>query len=127
MERKSFDELYRDILQQKIDLREPLPPEYDPLHLDCLLHPKNYAPVFQTTQFQNCEEEIKRKCIQSCLFEAIKEGENGKVSIDTEKCTGCGGCIHSCLSLIHIFLWRKQIRSAWMNFHLDWDLRCSEK
>jgi len=96
MERKSFDELYRDILQQKIDLREPLPPEYDPLHLDCLLHPKNYAPVFQTTQFQNCEEEIKRKCIQSCLFEAIKEEENGKVSIDTEKCTGCGGCIHSC-------------------------------
>ena len=85
MERKSFDELYRDILQQKIDLREPLPPEYDPLHLDCLLHPKNYAPDFQTTQFQNCEEEIKRKCIQSCLFEAIKEEENGKVSINTEK------------------------------------------
>ena len=91
MERKSFDELYRDILQQKIDLREPLPPEYDPLHLDCLLHPKNYAPVFQTTQFQNCEEEIKRKCIQSCLFEAIKEEENGK-----EKREGIASHIRIC-------------------------------
>lgn len=96
MERKSFDELYRDILQQKIDLREPLPPEYDPLHLDCLLHPKNYAPVFQTAQFQNCEEETKRDCIQSCLFEAIEENENGKVSINMKKCTGCGACINSC-------------------------------
>ena len=42
---KTFDELYRDILKRKIRLDEPLPADYDPYHLDCLLHPEKYAPV----------------------------------------------------------------------------------
>ncbi len=42
---KTFEELYKDVLSRKISLKEPLPSEYNPLHLDCLLHPKNYAPV----------------------------------------------------------------------------------
>ena len=47
MEKKSFHTLYRDILNQKIRLGEPLPKKYNPKHLDCLLHPEKYGAVFQ--------------------------------------------------------------------------------
>ena len=45
---KTFQELYEDLLRQKVSVEEPLPREYDPKHLDCLLHPEEYAPVIST-------------------------------------------------------------------------------
>ena len=33
---KTFQELYEDLLRQKVSVEEPLPREYDPKHLDCL-------------------------------------------------------------------------------------------
>lgn len=54
---KTFDELYRDILKRKIRLDEPLPADYDPYHLDCLLHPEKYAPVLHIDECQECAYE----------------------------------------------------------------------
>ncbi len=36
---KTFQQLYEDLLRQKVSVEEPLPKEYDPKHLDCLLYP----------------------------------------------------------------------------------------
>ena len=36
---KTLQELYEDILEQKVKAKEPLPAQYDPRHLDCLLNP----------------------------------------------------------------------------------------
>lgn len=96
MSKKSFDELYSDILHQKIHLNEPLPPEYDPFHLDCLLHPERYAAVLHTESCGKCSGEYERACENSCIFDAIGEKEDGTLWIDPAKCTGCGICIDVC-------------------------------
>lgn len=96
MSKKSFDELYQDILRQKVHLNEPLPPEYDPAHLDCLLHPENYAAVLHTESCGNCAGEFEHACVNSCLFDAIEKRGDGTFFIDPAKCTGCGVCIDAC-------------------------------
>lgn len=98
MSEKSFDELYRDILKQKINLKEALPPEYNPKHLDCLLHPEKYAAVITEEECGGCEEAFERACLNSCIFDAIEEDESGKLYIHPDKCAGCGACIEACKS-----------------------------
>lgn len=91
---KTFEELYQEILMRKISLEEPLPPGYEPYHLDCLLHPEEYAPVVFDTQCGDCAYD--RACQGSCIFDAIEEGADGKLVINPKLCTGCGACIDAC-------------------------------
>ena len=51
---KTFDELYGELLKRKIAKDETLPEEYDPYHLDCLLHPEKYAAVIQIEECEKC-------------------------------------------------------------------------
>ena len=91
---KTFDELYRDILNRKVKLEEPLPPQYDSRHLDCLLHPEKYAPVIPVSDCEKCAYD--RACRQSCIFDAIIRDEEGKLSISPKLCSGCGACMDAC-------------------------------
>lgn len=38
----------------------------------------------------------KPKCMEACEVDAITKGEDGKVIIDLEKCTGCWECVEAC-------------------------------
>ena len=90
----SFDTLYKDLLRRSFsDGKEPLP-EYDAYHLDCLLHPEKYPPVLRTA---SCGEgDCEHACQNSCIFDAIRWDEEGKLYIDPELCTGCEACIEAC-------------------------------
>ena len=92
---KTFQELYEDLLRQKVSVEEPLPKEYDPKHLDCLLHPEEYAPVISTDTCTDCFE---RACQKSCIFDAIETGEEGELFINPSRCEGCAACIDACKS-----------------------------
>lgn len=92
---KTFQELYEDLLRQKVSVEEPLPKEYDPKHLDCLLHPEEYAPVISTDTCTDCFE---RACQKSCIFDAIETGEEGELFINPSRCEGCAACIDVCKS-----------------------------
>ena len=92
---KTFQELYEDLLRQKVSVEEPLPKEYDPTHLDCLLHPEEYAPVISTDTCTDCFE---RACQKSCIFDAIETGEEGELFINPSRCEGCAACIDACKS-----------------------------
>lgn len=90
---KTFHELYLDILKQESKKGRELIKDYDPAHLDCLLHPEKYAPVIVTESCGSCAEE--RACKNSCVFDAIEE-RDGEIHIDAKKCVGCGVCVDVC-------------------------------
>lgn len=92
--KKTLYELYRDLLEQKISLEEPLPKEYEPEQLDCLLSPEKYAPVIHTGECGACAYD--RACQRSCMFDAIEEDEQGKLFINPSLCTGCAVCVEAC-------------------------------
>lgn len=92
---KTFQQLYEDLLRQKVSVEEPLPKEYDPKHLDCLLHPEEYAPVISTDTCADCFE---RACQKSCIFDAIETGKEGELFINPLRCEGCAACIDACKS-----------------------------
>ena len=92
---KIFQQLYEDLLRQKVSVEEPLPKEYDPKHLDCLLYPEEYAPVISTDTCADCFE---RACQKSCIFDAIETGKEGELFINPSRCEGCAACIDACKS-----------------------------
>lgn len=91
---KTFHQLYLDILKQETGQGRTLDGEYDPYHMDCLLHPERYAPVVFQEQCEQCAYE--RACENSCIFDAFERDEAGKVTINPEKCIGCGACVDAC-------------------------------
>ena len=92
---KTFQQLYEDLLRQKVSVEEPLQKEYDPKHLDCLLYPEEYAPVISTDTCADCFE---RACQKSCIFDAIETGKEGELFINPSRCEGCAACIDACKS-----------------------------
>lgn len=91
---KTFHELYLDILKQEAAGGRYLAEDYDPRHMDCLLHPEKYAPVLHTEPCEECAYE--RACAASCIFDAIEEREDGVMHINPDKCVGCGVCVDAC-------------------------------
>ena len=91
---KTFDELYQNLLKRKISLEEPLPTEYDPYHLDCLIHPEKYAPVLHISECEKCAYD--RACRNSCIFDAIEPDGEGHMRINPDLCAGCEACIEAC-------------------------------
>lgn len=91
---KTFHELYLEILKQEAKEGRHLLEDYNPYHMDCLLHPEKYAPVIHTEKCEECAYE--KACVNSCVFDAIEKREDGTVHIDSEKCAGCGVCVDVC-------------------------------
>ncbi len=91
---KTFHELYLEILKKEAGQGRNLIEDYNPYHLDCLLHPEKHAPVIWAEPCEECA--YKRACVNSCVFDAIEEREDGTLHINAEKCTGCGVCVDAC-------------------------------
>lgn len=90
---KTIEELYQEIMEQELKNGRKLSEEYDDFPMDCLLHPKDYAPVIAMGSCDSCSD--GGECKNSCIFDAI-EKINGKIYIDPQKCTGCGACVDAC-------------------------------
>ncbi len=88
----TFDELYHTMLRQNPAGGPIL--DADPHHLDCLLHPERYPPVLHIASCDPCKED--GACLRSCIFDAIVRRDDGSLSIDAERCAGCGACIDAC-------------------------------
>lgn len=98
----TFEELYKTLILREMTQDESPMQDWDRGHLDCLLHPEKYAPVIQTKACGSCgnshEGEGERSCVKSCIFNAIRPGEDGKLIVDEKLCAGCGACIEACRS-----------------------------
>ncbi len=91
----TFEQLYQELIRSDNPEEQTLP-EYDPHHLDCLLHPEKYPPVLQ---LETCTSYgAESSCQASCIFDAIVRKEDGTLTIDPDLCAGCGACIDACKS-----------------------------
>lgn len=64
--------------------------------LDCLLHPEKYPPVLH---WKDCTCGAgEEHCAAACLFDAIVRDGQGKLTVDPDRCSGCGACIDACKS-----------------------------
>lgn len=92
-----FDDMYRKLTKEYVDGKEKDIDfdEYDPHQLDCLLNPKKYPPILHFGEC-SCPPDKPSACVDSCIFEAIKKDENGKLVIDKELCAGCCACVDAC-------------------------------
>lgn len=96
---KTFSELYSQAVS--LALRddpqgfEAALKEYDPYHLDCLLHPEKHPLVIRTGEC-DCPPGERTACASRCPFDAMRVGEDGSVRIDPENCVGCADCIDGC-------------------------------
>ncbi len=96
---RTFSELYTKAvalaLKDNPDALERALEDYDPYHLDCLLHPEKHPLVIRTGDC-DCPEEQRKVCVQRCPFDAMYLGTDGGIRIDPEKCMGCADCIDGC-------------------------------
>ncbi len=95
----TFEELYRRLVEDSLinsDKKQDLQ-DYDPHHLDCLLHPDKYAPVIKIGNC-NCPPDKPSACSESCIFNAITKDKDGVITIDKDQCVGCYACIDNCKS-----------------------------
>lgn len=95
----TFDELYQKLVKDTLENKDEIQDikDYDPHHLDCLLHPENYAPVLHVGEC-NCGPEDEGNCTKKCIFEAITKNPDGSIVINKDLCVGCSACIDSCKS-----------------------------
>ena len=63
---RTFQELYQDILEQEVGKGRKITGDYNPVHMDCLLHPEKYAAVLPGGEPCTCGKDAP--CIKSCLF-----------------------------------------------------------
>ena len=62
--------------------------------IECLLHPEKFAPVWVT---ESCDcPDSEASCIKHCIFSAIRREGTGTLTIDKNRCVGCGACIEAC-------------------------------
>ena len=92
----TFEELYRTMLKQAVEKGSVQADDLEASagHLDCLLHPRKYPVVWKVGDC-SCDPGKTPECQASCLFNAIKIGSDGKLSIN-EDCVGCSACIDAC-------------------------------
>lgn len=96
----TFQELYETLLKAsvqrgKADEAAVKHMEYDPHHLDCLLHPQKHPVIWQLA---NCDCEDS-PCVNACEFDAIsRKPDAPRVAIDLTHCVGCSACAEHCQS-----------------------------
>lgn len=99
----TFQELYLSLLSAAI--KDNLPDavkkiqeeqNFDSTQLDCLLHPKDYPPIWRIGSCDCPTGECSSA--DSCPFDAVHPDEKEPFAIDLTKCVGCSICVDNCRS-----------------------------
>lgn len=89
----TLEELYWKVMEAKVN-ETSLPSELsekEKHQLNCLLYPEQHPFIWKNKPC-DCKDQ---QCISSCIFEAM-EIKDGNVTINPEKCSGCGACLEAC-------------------------------
>ena len=93
----SFEQVYRRALERALRAEQQQESgQQEQRQLDCLLHPGQYPAVWK---LRDCGcRPGEEHCAAACLFQAIGRDGEGKLTIDPDRCSGCGACIEACKS-----------------------------
>lgn len=95
---KTFKELYLELLSETINNNDEdyinQLEDFNPHHLDCLLHPEKH-PLTWSTDPCVCSSDEKH-CVSVCPFHARSASESGSVEVNQDLCAGCSNCIKEC-------------------------------
>ncbi len=69
--------------------------EYDPHQLDCLLNPRQYAPIIRIADC-DCSDSNKAACAGRCVFDALYKDDKGNMQVKKDLCVGCAVCLEGC-------------------------------
>jgi len=89
----TFEELYREVMKSKVNgtpLSKNLS-EREKHQLNCLLYPDRYPLIWKE---KDCDC-VDKDCVAACIFHAL-EVQDGKITLNPEKCTGCSACVEAC-------------------------------
>lgn len=98
----TFEELYTRLARASVnnDLRHELEKikdlDYDPYHLDCLLHPQKHDLVWKVGDC-TCSPEEKESCKEKCKFDVLFQVDEKNTSeSNKDACSGCSSCVDHC-------------------------------
>ena len=78
---KTFEELYRDLLEMKVSLEEPLPDGYDPYHLDCCIQ-KSMHPSFRSVHVSSVPMTERVRTVVSLMrLRGMHPGNYGSIPL----------------------------------------------
>lgn len=74
----------KDIIKAyKFEEKRPLPRS----------HVEEEGPVSLSITCRHCDDP---RCVAACITGAMRKGEDGRVTVDIEKCVGCWSCVMAC-------------------------------
>ena len=97
----TFEQLYKRLSKAAVqnrlaqELQSIGQTDFDAHQLDCLFHPEQHPPVWRIGPC-DCGRDSACACQDVCLFDALKQDENGNMVVDKDLCVGCHACVEHC-------------------------------
>jgi iron only hydrogenase large subunit-like protein len=90
-----LDDLYYQMLRSSIGKGAEPKEDTEPRLMHCLNHPHE-EPLVWRVKPCICPPDKCLDCQKACQWDAISFTESTGITVDTEKCVGCGACVDAC-------------------------------
>jgi iron only hydrogenase large subunit-like protein len=90
-----LDDLYYQMLRSSIGKGAEPKEDTEPRLMHCLNHPDE-EPLVWRVKPCICPPDNCSDCQNACQWDAISFTESTGITVDTEKCVGCGACVDAC-------------------------------
>ncbi len=90
-----LDDLYRKVLREAVDGNSQFEEPAEPQLMHCLTNPEQ-EPLVWRVKPCICPPGERTDCQNACTWDALSFTQETGITVDMEKCVGCGACIDAC-------------------------------